>query len=64
MGRVRTLNKEFKKQFNIDEKSKLFLFNDNINLHEIEQGEGAIGIEFETEDSFRIRMENESFFEY
>jgi hypothetical protein len=64
MGRVRALNKEFKEQFNIEEKSKLLLFNDKTNLHEIEQREGVIGMEFDTEDSFRIKLENAGFYEY
>lgn len=64
MGRVRMLHKEFKKQFNIGEELKLFSSNEKINLHEIEQREGSIGIKFDTEDSFRIRIENESSFEY
>lgn len=64
MGRVRMLHKEFKEQFNIGEELKLFSSNEKINLHEIEQREGSIGIEFDTEDSFRIMMETESYYEH
>lgn len=64
MGRVRALNKGFKELFNSNEKSRLLLFNDKINLHEIEQREGISGIEFVTEDSFRIKMENEGYYEH
>lgn len=58
------LHKKFHEQFNSDEELRLFVFKEKHNLHEIELREGAYEIACDTEDSIRIRRENESYFEH
>ncbi len=58
------LHKEFEEQIRADKQLMLFALSENDKLRELGRREGIHAIELDTEDSFRIRMENESFYEH